>query len=134
MRVVLIALLLAGCAQQPSAFDQQMAAMRQHREQQHAEFQQALQRRNEAFSNMLAQRQRAFHARLAQIKQLPLDQQDAALDRLKQDEEAWHRDIQAELDRESRDLDRDQALDAQRDLADAIRDLSDQIEQAQIRY
>jgi outer membrane murein-binding lipoprotein Lpp len=124
-RAILLAFLLAGCAN-----NSPMTGLSG----QQSQLQQAMQRKNEAFSNMLAHQQAAFQARLVEIRKLPLDQRDAALDQLEKDEDAWHREVQAMLDQESRDLDRQQALDAQRDLTDAIRDLSDQIGQAQVRY
>jgi hypothetical protein len=83
---------------------------------------------------MLAHQDEVFRKRLAEIRQLPLEQRDAALNRLQRDEEAWQRDISNELDREARDLDREQTLGAQRDLTDAINDLSNQIEETRTGY
>jgi hypothetical protein len=140
--LVLLALLLTGCA---DSFDkqlqQQQANFEQARRVRQADYQQASRARNDAFTRMEARHDETCRKRLADIRQLPLDQQDAALDRLQADEEAWHRAVQAQLDREERDLEREgrnsereQMLDAQRELTDAINDLSNEIENARVGY
>jgi len=103
-------------------------------QQQRARTEEARRGTNQAFQKLLADHRAYFKRRLEQTKQLPLEQQQAELDRLEREEEAFHRDVTAELDRQGRELDREQMINAQSDLTDAINNLSDEIEQSRMRY
>jgi hypothetical protein len=125
--LALTLLTIAGCA---DPVETQLAALRQ----QHVQREQASRARNEAFARMLRDHHQAFLKRLDEIQRLPLEEREAALNRLKRDQDAWDRDVDAELEREGRELDREEALNAQRDLTDAINDLSNEIEDARSGY
>jgi hypothetical protein len=126
-RIVLILFLVTGCA---DPVDRQLAALQQ----QQARTQEASRAENESYHRMVAVHEAYFRKRLAQIDQLPLEQREAELDRLQREEDAWHHEQLEELNREARDLDHQQMINAQQDLTDAINSLSDQVEQARAGY